>query len=222
MPKSYKRRKHLLSDEAYEKLKKHIFLGKIKVGELETERGLAERFNISRTPIREAILKLEKEGLVTVIPREGILIGSLNRFDLKEIFEIRRLLESFSAEKLARVKSDIDFSKLEKIIINARKRISKKNYVGFVDLDREFHSTIAELTKNRYVVRFLEDIRDVMSLSGIKALTKSWNYEQVLQEHAEILDAIKKKDPSSAKKAMDKHLLNTFKAMIRILPKIED
>ncbi|AEE14854.1 transcriptional regulator, GntR family [Thermodesulfobium narugense DSM 14796] len=222
MPKSYKRRKHLLSDEAYEKLKKHIFLGKIKVGELETERGLAERFNMSRTPIREAILKLEKEGLVTVIPREGILIGSLNRFDLKEIFEIRRLLESFSAEKLARVKSDIDFSKLEKIIINARKRISKKNYVGFVDLDREFHSTIAELTKNRYVVRFLEDIRDVMNLSGIKALTKSWDYEQVLREHTEILDAMKKKDPSSAKKAMDKHLLNTFKAMIRILPKIED
>ncbi len=222
MPKTYKRRKHLLSDEAYEKLKKHIFLGKIKVGELETERGLAERFSMSRTPIREAILKLEKEGLVTVIPREGILIGSLNRFDLKEIFEIRRILEGFSAEKLARTKANIDLAKLEKIILNSEKRIAKKNYVGFVDLDREFHSTIAELTKNRYIVRFLDDTRDVMNLSGIKALTKSWDYEQVIREHIEILDAIKKKDPQLARTAMDKHLINTFKAMIRILPKIED
>jgi len=222
MPKLYKRRKRLLSDEVYEKLKKYIFLGKIKVGELETERGLAERFNMSRTPIREAILRLEKEGLVTVIPREGILIGSLNRFDLKEIFEIRRLLENFSAEKLARIKSDLDLNKLEKIIINSRKKIIKKNYVGFVDLDREFHSTIASLTKNRYILRFLEDIRDVMNLSGIKALTKSWDYEQVIKEHTDILDAIKKKDPISAKKAMDRHLINTFKAMIKILPKVED
>jgi|YelNatPaOPRAMG01_1025707.scaffolds.fasta_scaffold01625_19 DNA-binding GntR family transcriptional regulator len=222
MPKPYKRRKRLLSDEVYEKLKKYIFLGKIKVGELETERGLAERFNMSRTPIREAILRLEKEGLVTVIPREGILIGSLNRFDLKEIFEIRRLLENFSAEKLARIKSDLDLNKLEKIIINSRKKIIKKNYVGFVDLDREFHSTIASLTKNRYILRFLEDIRDVMNLSGIKALTKSWDYEQVIKEHTDILDAIKKKDPISAKKAMDRHLINTFKAMIKILPKVED
>ncbi|WP_448590299.1 GntR family transcriptional regulator [Thermodesulfobium sp.] len=221
MPKLYKRRKRLLSDEVYEKLKKYIFLGKIKVGELETERGLAERFNMSRTPIREAILRLEKEGLVTVIPREGILIGSLNRFDLKEIFEIRRLLENFSAEKLARIKSDLDLNKLEKIIINSRKKIIKKNYVGFVDLDREFHSTIANLTKNRYILRFLEDIRDVMNLSGIKALTKSWDYEQVIKEHTDILDAIKKKDPISAKKAMDRHLINTFKAMIKILPKVE-
>jgi len=221
MPKPYKRRKRLLSDEVYEKLKKYIFLGKIKVGELETERGLAERFNMSRTPIREAILRLEKEGLVTVIPREGILIGSLNRFDLKEIFEIRRLLENFSTEKLARIKSDLDLNKLEKIIINSRKKIIKKNYVGFVDLDREFHSTIANLTKNRYILRFLEDIRDVMNLSGIKALTKSWDYEQVIKEHTDILDAIKKKDPISAKKAMDRHLINTFKAMIKILPKVE-
>ncbi len=61
-----------------------------------------------------------------------------------------------------------------------------------------------------------------MNLSGIKALTKSWDYEQVIREHIEILDAIKKKDPQLARTAMDKHLINTFKAMIRILPKIED
>jgi len=115
-----------LSKLVYERLRNSILDGDLKPGEIYNEINLAKDFGISRTPVREALLELSAQGLVTFLPRRGVRINHFTRRDVEEVFELRKAIEIAVVEKISRRSQDVDLTKLERTLDNQLKAIKSK------------------------------------------------------------------------------------------------
>ena len=111
-----------LNKLAYEKLRESIMAGHLKPGEIYNEMSLAEELGISRTPVREALVELSAQGLVTFLPRRGVQINAFTERDIEEVFELRKLVELGVIDKIADLIQYCDLDKLEKTIEDQRKQ----------------------------------------------------------------------------------------------------
>ena len=195
-----------LAKMAYERLRDSILNGQLYPGQIYNEMSLAKELGISRTPVREALLELSAQGLVTFLPRKGVAIKHYTRKDVLEIFELRRVVELAAVEKVAKCDPPLDLSKLEKSLDNQRKSADKGDFVAFMKADRIFHATFSELSDNRHFVRIVENIRDLVHFMGMQGLTTKGRAGTVIEEHERVLEALKQRKASEAKAAMVYHL----------------
>jgi len=195
-----------LAKMAYETLRDSILTGQLKPSEVYNEMSLAEELGISRTPVREALLELSSQGLVTFLPRKGVRINHPTKRDVEEIFELRKAIELAAIEKVARTSARCDLSKIEKSIEDQREALRKKDFVAYMEADRAFHSAFSELTNNRRFVAIVDNIRDVMHLIGVQALGIEGRGEEVIAEHEKVLETVRQRKPREARKAMNYHL----------------
>jgi DNA-binding GntR family transcriptional regulator len=202
-----------LAKMAYDALHKSILTGELKPGEVYTEKGLAEELGISRTPVREALLELASHELVVFLPRKGVMINRFTERDVEEIFELRKIIETAAAEKVAKFSQAYDLYKLEEALNQQQKALEKKDYNAFLQADRLFHTICSDLTNNRRLVGILENLRDMIQVMGILALGIHGRAEQVVVEHENILAALKKGEPAKAREMMERHLDLTKEAI---------
>ena len=195
-----------LAKMAYERLRDSILNGQLRPGEIYNEMALAKELGISRTPVREALLELSAQGLVSFLPRKGVIVRHYTKHDVVEIFELRRVIELAAIEKVARASPPCDLSKIEKALDDQQKAAEKNDFIAFLKADRKFHTTFSELTKNRRLLAIVENIRDMIQLMGIQALALQDRAEEVIAEHAEVLEAVRQGKPVQARKAMENHL----------------
>ncbi len=202
-----------LAKMAYDALRNSILAGQLKPGEIYNEMSLAKELGISRTPVREALLELANQQLVTFLPRKGVLVNHPTAKDVEEIFELRKAVELYAIEKVAKMVRECDLSRVEAALNSQRRALKSGDFQAYMAADRVFHMTFSELCDNRRLIGVVENMRDLMHLIGVKALGSEGRGDAVIAEHEEILEAVKRGDVVAAKAALERHLEQTKEAV---------
>jgi len=203
-----------LAKIALKSLRDSILSGKLVPHETYNEIALAKKLGISRTPVREALLELSSQGLITFLPRVGVRINHFTEQDVKEIFELRKAIELFAIAKVTKDFLLHDFTSLETTLQSQREAIKKENSPAFLNADREFHLTFTKMTNNKRLLATLENIRDMIQVMSIRALAIEIRAEEVVEEHERVIEAVKKGNPTTAAKAMEDHLNLSQRAVL--------
>lgn len=197
----------------YEYLKKKIIAGALKPGEPLVEGVLAKELKTSKTPIREAMQQLEKEGFVEIFPGKGAFVSRMSFQDIREIFEIREILE---CEVIRRVAAKGEFSKEDAEAIGRKFASAEsegpKNNRSHFKAGEKIHTFVFEAFGNKRLIafynRFQEHI-ERLRLFYFADQDRRERSEQSFREHLEILNALIARDPQRAEKAMRDHLQNS-------------
>jgi DNA-binding GntR family transcriptional regulator len=206
-----------LKNWAYETIKRKILDVEVSAGDQLRIESLAQQLGISRTPVREALLKLESEGLVRAASRVGFFVRGITKEDLHELFELREILESYAAEKAAVLVDEQDLDKLETYQKRAEKAISTGNRSAFMDMEIEIHSLILKKAGNTRLMQMIESIKDLIHRERVLSLQSSENIEESFKEHQQIVDAMARKDSKQAGRLMRSHILSVRKRMLGFL-----
>ncbi len=194
---------------AYEALKKAILNGYLRPSQRLTEIELSNQFEISRTPVREALFLLSREGLVQKLSSGGFAVASFDRKDAKETCELRRSLELFAIEIAVRNITKIEIKRLEENLNEQKKAIKEGSIERIAESFMEFDKIIYDSCESKVLTRALEAIRDRIYLYGAMALRHNEKMEHAIQNHSEIIRALKAKDLSRTKKIISEHI-NAF------------
>lgn len=195
-----------LREMVYEELKMQILTGGIIPGTRMMEVELAEEMGVSRTPIREAIRKLEKEGLVTIEPRRGAYASRISTDDMVEILEVRQDLEGLAAELAATRMSDDQLADLRKIADNYNKAVEAGDMDSMIRHDTAFHRLIVDSCNNKILVHMVEQLQELVLRFRYIYYDNFKRAEHMPEEHRAIMEAISKKDENKAREAADVHI----------------
>jgi DNA-binding GntR family transcriptional regulator len=194
-----------LAKLAYDRLRASILTGELNEDELYNEMVLAKQLGISRTPVREALLELSIQGLVTFLPRKGVVVNQFRRQDVEEIFELRWVIELYAIQRVAEASKDYDLSKIERSIRDQKKAVNRKDIIGYLNANAVFHRTFSELINNQRFLTIFENISDLIQLMGIQGAIAD-RVQETIPEHENILKAVKQGNAQKARKAMENHL----------------
>lgn len=197
-----------LGRRAYLQIQQAIRDGSLTHGEQYSENELAESLGMSRTPVREALLTLNREGIIVVESQRGFRLRELSAAERQEIFDLRSLLEGFVASRLALNATAEDISRL-RAIVDAQESLSSGRESEFLALDEQFHLLQSEILGLERTHATMVSLRGAMWLIGFEALELPHRLEAVVAEHRAIIDAIEQGDPEAAVSAARKHLANT-------------
>lgn len=179
-----------LREIVYEELKMQILKGKITPGSRMMEVEMAEQMGVSRTPIREAIRKLEKEGLVTIEPRKGAYASEISKKDMTEIIEVREFLEGLAAYYAAERGTDEQKAAMEKTCAKYDEAVEARNSQDMIKYDTEFHHQIVEAAENHILVHIMEQLQELVLRFRYLYYDTFKRGEDMPPEHHAILDAI--------------------------------
>lgn len=207
-----------LREVVFTTLREAIILGEIKPGERLMEVQLAEKIGVSRTPIREAIRKLELEGLVNMIPRKGAHVARLSVKDIIDVLEVRASLDGLATSLAAERINNDELKELKNIQKQFENYVEKNNLTSIVKKDVEFHDIIYNASKNEKLIQILNNLREQVYRFRVIHLKDVSSTKEVIKEHMEIYNALSKKDPKAAKEAAKSHIKNQE---TMILKKIE-
>lgn len=203
-----------LRDVVFQTLRQSILHGELKPGERLMEIHLAERLGVSRTPIREAIRKLELEGLVVMIPRRGAVVASITEKDLKDVLEVRRTLEILAGEVACERITPELLEELKKAGEEFGRLKETKDVNSLAEADVRFHEIIYAATENARLITILNNLREQMYRYRLEYLKDKGSHGRLCQEHQEIYDAIKNGDKAAVGTAVCAHIDNQKAAIL--------
>lgn len=204
-----------LRDVVFNTLRQAIITGEFAPGERLMEIALANRLGVSRTPVREAIRKLELEGLVVMIPRKGAEVAKITEKDLRDVLEVRSSLEELAAELATERMSDEIKAKLEKALQNFKEAIESENNAAIADRDVEFHDVIFEATGNARLIQIISNLREQIYRYRLEYVKDTEYHVTLLKEHQELVKAMSEGKKEEARKIMKKHIDNQEMTVIR-------
>lgn len=211
-----------LRDVVFNTLRRAILKGDLKPGERLMEIALAEKLGVSRTPIREAIRKLELEGLVVMAPRKGAKVASITERDLNDVLEVRKGLEELAMRLACERITPEELDELEQIEQKFLRLIESGNLTELAEVDVEFHDKIYNCTNNKRLVQILSNLREQMYRYRMEYLKDSAVRRTLAKEHRAICDALRSRDKDSALRYIYVHVDNQQKAIIRSLNEKEE
>ncbi len=206
-----------LRDVVFNTLRQAILKGELKPGERLMELTLAERLGVSRTPIREAMRKLELEGLVVMVPRKGAQVADISEQDLNDVLEVRISLEHLAIEKACERMTEEDMSRLFLASKSFERMISEGDLVQLAEADEAFHDMIYKGSGNKRLNQVLSNIREQMYRYRVEYLKEEETREQLLWEHQELTRAIRDRDVKKAQEISFHHLENQRQSIIRLI-----
>jgi DNA-binding GntR family transcriptional regulator len=192
-------------------LKRHVVTLPRHAGTFLTEGEVCRATGASRTPVREALLRLEADGFLQIVPKKGAYVPPITESDVEAIMQARSLVEDFCVRAAARL-SDGLAPELERHIAKQEKQ--RNNALAFIESDREFHRVIVRAAGNPVLADFYESLRDRQVRMGIHAIaTSDQRTANVLAEHSAIVAGVRSGDPDQASVAMRDHLNRTLAAL---------
>lgn len=197
-------------DILYETLKEEILSHQYEAGFHLRERELANKFGVSTTPLKEALRRLEQEGLVYTIARKGTFVSNSIMSSIEEINWARSSLEGVAARLAALKNTEKDMRQLEVIIGKMAVYTEEKNSEELIKLNLIFHQLIGEIAKNDYIAQQIEAVRSFDRYIRKKALAYTDEIERAFQDHRVIFEKIKARDLDGAEEAMRKHIRRTI------------
>ena len=195
-----------LREVVCETLRDAIRRGILKPGERLMEIQLAEELGVSRTPVREAIRKLELEGYVIMMPRRGTYVANLSIRDVNEVFEIRTSLESLSNGLAAERITDEELEQLQRLLVVIGKYIEENDMDKIVETDTKFHDLLYQASRNQRLIGIISNLREQLTRFRTTSMSFPGRLKETLEEHREIVEAIAQGDVKAARKAAEKHM----------------
>jgi DNA-binding GntR family transcriptional regulator len=199
-----------LQEMAYDSLKSGILAGRLIPGETYGELELAKELGISRTPVREALLKLEAENLISFNPGRGLSVKYFSRRDLDDLTELRRVIEEAAVAKIVGHLSKDQIEGVKNIVTEQAEYVGGRYDEGlFLEIDRKFHMSLIEACGNKFMIQTYNSIRDYFAITFRGALLKKGRVMEVLREHELIVEALSDGNAEMALNAVRDHLLNS-------------
>ncbi|ADQ04870.1 transcriptional regulator, GntR family [Caldicellulosiruptor owensensis OL] len=198
-----------LREIVFEKLRDMIVNGDLRPGERLMEIKLAEMLGVSRTPIREAIRKLELEGLVVMLPRKGAYVADISKKEIMDVLEIRAALDKLAAGLAAQRMTRAEKEQLKKVLSSFEKNFKSGNIEGMINDDIRLHDLIYLGAKNEKLQHIINNLREQITRFRIIYLKEIYRKsENLLKEHKEIVEAIISGDIEKAQKMAEEHIKN--------------
>lgn len=194
-----------------------ILKGKIKSGTRLIERELAEKFKVSRLPIREAIRELRAAGLVKVIPRKGAVVSQISLEEIKEIYAVKCLIESFAAGEAAKRITEKEIKELQMLIDKMGSQIKKNNSHKYVEIAEKFHYGVNRACGNSKLYEIYKKLNNQILWHKINYLSSPERVERSFEGHKKILEALVNKDAKQTRFSMKKHIRDSEKALLQRL-----
>lgn len=204
-----------LRDVIFETLRKAIVSGDIKPGERLMEVSLADQMGVSRTPVREAIRRLEAEGLVTMIPRKGTHVSELSVKDIMDVLEVRAVLDKLATDLASKRIQSAQLKALESVHKQYISCVEKDNVEGAIKKDVEFHDIIYAASGNPRLVTVAASLREHIYRFRVMYMSGNLIAENVLNEHNEILQALREAQNNVASNLAEKHIRNQMETIIK-------
>lgn len=202
-----------LHEEVATRLRSMVFERQLAPGQWIDELALAREWQISRTPLREALKVLASEGLVTPVPRQGCKVAELSEDDAEALFPVMALLEGRCAFEAARKATDADLRRLRQLHDELETHAAAHNVDGYYRANHVFHSTVQALAGNRWLDRATSDLRRFVRLLRGRQLNWPGRIESSINEHRVLIDAFEQRDPVRAERVMHDHLMAQLSAL---------
>ena len=206
-----------LRDVVFNTLRQAILTGEMKPGERLMEIHLANKLGVSRTPIREAIRKLELEGLVIMIPRRGAEVAQITWKNLKDVLEVRRALDVLAIELACERMTSEEIASLEKACVAFKEATQTKDARLIAEADVALHDIIVASTRNDRLVQLVNNLAEQMYRYRFEHIKDSSQHDRLVDEHNDIYQSILNRDKEKAALAVKKHIDNQEEAIIRQL-----
>ena len=195
-----------LREIVYEELKRQILVGEIAPGTRMMEVELAEDMGVSRTPVREAIRKLEKEGMVTIEPRKGAYASNISIKDMVDVLEVRQGLEAMAAAIASEKITQAQKEELQTVVDQYREAVEAENVEKMIQYDQKFHMLIVTYSGNKTLTQVFSTVQELALRFRYIYYDDFNRYENMPNEHQEIENAIMSGDSEKARIAADLHV----------------
>lgn len=194
------------AEQAYQHIRQAIQEHRLKPGDRLREAELAEAVGVSRTPLREALARLESDGLIANDPARGLVVTRLDYNMVSELYYMREVLEGTAARLAAQHASDVELTILDQICEQYSRSIG--DGAALEMRNRQFHEALYRCAHNRYLLRTLQGLHDALALLGESTLHDRARAESTQAEHEAIIRAIKERNPEAAEQATRAHIRN--------------
>ena len=202
-----------LRDVVFNTLRQAILRGELKPGERLMEIQLANKLGVSRTPIREAIRKLELEGLVNMIPRKGAEVAEITEKNLRDVLEVRGALEELAVRLACDKITEEQIAELKRAAKDFKFTLRSGDITKIAEADVKFHDVIYEATDNRRLIQLLNNLREQMYRYRVEYLKNESAHPKLLAEHEEIIEKIEKREKQAAVDVVCQHISNQVVAV---------
>jgi DNA-binding GntR family transcriptional regulator len=210
-----------LQEFAYNKCQELIGSGELSPGQLYSESAMSKQLGISRTPLRTALQQLEKEGLIIRLPQRGFYVYEFKEKDIEELFTIRKAIEGYAVEYIAKKKGEIDLGPAMIHLKGQEEARQSDDYSIFIREDRKFHENLVKALNNKRLVMIYSDLRQSIELIGLKRFKMNSQRNQSIAEHKTIIKAIEDGDPLAAREAVYNHLDMAMVSLKKYLKSID-
>lgn len=204
-----------LRDVIFDTLREAIIVGDLKPGERLLEVQLAAKMGVSRTPVREAIRKLELEGLVEMLPRKGAHVADLSVKNIMDVLEVRATLDGLATKLSAMRITDEEINELKHQHAQFINYVEKDNLQGSIKKDVEFHDIIYQSSRNEKLIQISNNLREQVQRFRVIYIKDYSSSRELIREHTEILEAIIKRDPDAAMECAQRHIKNQEQTIIK-------
>jgi DNA-binding GntR family transcriptional regulator len=201
-----RKKKRLLREHVYVSIKSAIIGGEFEPGRRLIEEKLADDMKTSRTPVREAIQKLEKEGLIYRLPRGGFAVKGVTEEEVEEVFGLRGILEGYAGFLATARMDDAELRSLEDIIALEETCLQDMNVEEFIRLDGEFHDVVYKAAKNNRLYNLLHDLRDYIYRYRVIIMRYQRKPQLAVQDHKEMVASIRSRNAKQVEKLVRKHM----------------
>ena len=195
-----------LRDVVFNTLRSAIITGKLSPGERLMEIKLADELGVSRTPVREALRKLEREGLVITTARKGAQVAPINERDLKEVLEVRKSLESLACQIASQKITPQQVEELKVMNGSIEKAIADNDTETITQLDIDFHEVIYQITENRRLIDILHQLKEHILRYRLQYIKDMKNKKNIVEEHKKIINALEGHNPKAARREIERHI----------------
>lgn len=199
------------SERAYQHVKHGVLRGTLSGGELIVEGQIAEELGISRTPVREAFLRLEAEGLLRLYPKRGALVVPVSAAEVDDVVEARLLIERFAVTKViaAGIHGEVA-ARMREVLDRQREALERGDADAFNDLDRDFHAALVDAAENRIISRQYDALRDRQLRMGVTVLQRRPDrLRQIVAEHEHVCDLLAGGKARALEAHLDTHVGRT-------------
>lgn len=207
-------------DQIYNSIKQMIVQGAIQPGERIFETKIAREFNVSRSPVREAVRALEKEGLLVIDEKSRITVYKPTMKDVEDIYQCRMVLESLAARLTTQNASNRELKEIESTLVKTKKHIENittTNRDAVIALNAKFHDLIVQHSQNRRLQKQLSDLRSLTHYYRVINFQGEGRELVILNEHYKIFESIKQRDEEQAALLMANHITNDLAHLKQLL-----
>ena len=203
-----------LRELVFESLREAIIQGQLRPGERLMELQLAEELGVSRTPVREAIRKLELEGFVVMVPRKGAYVAGITDKDITDVFEVRAGLEALAAGLACERITEDELEQLERSVAQIAELAERPDLNALVQEDSEFHEIIYRASRNKRLTQILTNLQEQIQRFRLTTLSRPGRTREALDEHRQIVEAISARNVELAQRLAAEHIENAENSLL--------